>query len=235
MCRQLGLAALHRGGVQGVQPPVLREPLELADTQIDELQPASSHELADRGTDQHLPGTGLGHHPRRQVDPGAGRRITAELHLAGVEPGADLNSQRRHRRHRGDRGAQRWGWSVEPGQEPISRGVHLPATMAATTARIASWWRASSAAQAASPRSRRRSVEPTMSVNSSVCTRRDTATTSPGPVSAKRPHSMRPPLRPDNRESSTRLDGPPARTQTCPRPAAGVAGRNRMHDAERCW
>ena len=130
MCRQLGLAALHRGGVQGVQPPVLREPLELADTQIDELQPASSHELADRGTDQHLPGTGLGHHPRRQVDPDAGRRITAELHLAGVEPGADLNSQRRHRRHRGDRGAQRWGWSVEPGQEPISRGVHLPATMA---------------------------------------------------------------------------------------------------------
>jgi hypothetical protein len=49
---------------------------------------------------------------------------------------------------------------------------------AASTARIAPWWRTSKSAQAASPKFRRRPVDPTMSVNSSVWTRRVTATTS---------------------------------------------------------
>jgi hypothetical protein len=63
--------ASHRCRVEGEQPPGLGEPLELAHSEIDEPQPASGHELADRGTDHHLPRTGaVPQLPLRRAGPG---------------------------------------------------------------------------------------------------------------------------------------------------------------------
>jgi hypothetical protein len=124
--RLVGHVAPHRRRVEREQPPALGEPLELAHSQVDEPQPASSHELADRGTDHHLPGSGLAHHPCRQVHPDPGHRIPVELHLSGMQSGADLDRQRRQRRQRRP---HRRGRGVEPGQKPVPCGVHLPATM----------------------------------------------------------------------------------------------------------
>ena len=126
--RRLGLAiARHRGQVDGEQPPTLGEPLELAHSQIDKSQATPSQQLTDRGTDQHLPGTGFSHHPGRQVHADPGNLVPLELHLAGVQPNADLDPQRRHSRYRRRCRLHRCGRGVETSQEPIPGSIHLMA------------------------------------------------------------------------------------------------------------
>ena len=125
----LSLVALHRGQVEGKQPPALGEALELAHPELNEPQPTSSQQLADRGTHQYLPGGGLGHHPCCQVHSDPADFLFVKFHLTGVQPGADLDLQRRHPRHRRGRGPHRRRRSVETGQEPVPGGVHLAAAM----------------------------------------------------------------------------------------------------------
>jgi hypothetical protein len=95
------------------------------------IQPDSTagHQLTHRGADQHLPRAGFGHDPHGQVHPDPGDLVPVQLHLAAVQSDAELQPQGRHRRHRGRRCSHRWGWGIEPGQEPIACGVHFPAAM----------------------------------------------------------------------------------------------------------
>src|SRR5439155_21279380 len=73
------------------ETPAALDPLEQVGTAVLELETGAGNEVLDGRGDEHLSGLCLRHDPGSDVNGDAANAVVHQLHLAGVDPGADLD------------------------------------------------------------------------------------------------------------------------------------------------
>src|SRR5260221_12172912 len=110
------------------EPPRVRHALERVDPAILEQEPRPRDEVADDARRPHLAVAREGGHPSADVDRDALDAMAAQLDLAGVHAGANLDAERADRDLDRKRAADGPSGTVEARQEPVAGGVDLLAS-----------------------------------------------------------------------------------------------------------
>src|SRR5471032_2024103 len=92
-----------------------------------ELEARSSHEILGGARGPHFTRTSLGLHARGEVHGDATDVVAHQLHFAGMESRANLESERLHLRGDRQRAPNRAAGPVETRHHPVARGVRLAA------------------------------------------------------------------------------------------------------------
>ena len=138
-----------------VELPLAGHALELVDAAVVEVDAGAGDEILDGARDEHLARPGLRGDARADVDGDAGDLVVAELALARVQPGADVEAELAHRVARSRaRSGSRARRAVEGREEAVAGRVDLAAAdRVRARARTSAWWRSSSSRQRRSPSS----------------------------------------------------------------------------------
>src|SRR3984893_17144631 len=163
------------------QAPVIGDALEAVRATIDELETGGRDEISCGAGDEHLVWASHSGDAGADMHGNADHAVTYHFALAGVQPGANLKSQRAYPFAHGTRATYRPGGAVESGEEAVTRSVHLAPTK---SGQLFSHHRVPVAAQLApSPITHLgRALDPTMSVNITVATTRSGSSRRRSPV-----------------------------------------------------
>src|SRR5262249_9813903 len=114
--------------------PLTRHPLEGLESAILEAETGAGDQVLHGAGDEDLAGPRGRGDARPDVDGEPGDLVARELDLAGVEPGANVKTERVDAVAHRARAADRAGGAVERGENPVARGVDLAAPEAAELA-----------------------------------------------------------------------------------------------------
>src|SRR6266496_2083359 len=108
-----------------IKSPAIGQALQLVLADVLERQSAPGDEVLDRLGHQDFGGAGQTAHAGSDVDGDASDLAVNDIALAGVDPGADLDSKWPYRIDNCPGAADRPRWPIERSEEPITRGVHF--------------------------------------------------------------------------------------------------------------
>lgn len=114
-------------GSDGEESPFAGHALEPVSPAVVEFEPGPDHQVAQRARHQHLVRPSQCAHPCADVHGNPTDVLAADFTLAGVQPGAHLDTQNLHRIANRHRAADRSLRPIEHREEAITRAVHLTA------------------------------------------------------------------------------------------------------------
>ena len=166
-----------RLGLDGEDPPRSGDAFEVVLAAVGEGPARADDEVADGAADEHFARCGEAADARADVDREAADVVVGEqLAFAGVQTGADLQTELADAVADGERAADRAARPSNMASAPSPSDLTKRPRWRSTSSRTSASWLSSSDRHAPSPSWAARSVEPTMSVKSTVASTRSLTT-----------------------------------------------------------